>query len=305
MPFVDRNSRPEHSMKHGTLAVRPFRRMRHAALILCAVWAPVTAAQAQNCLTPRAGPFRVYDGMFYRGQPDLKPFGLRPLRIIDRGIWIDEATRAQGDPAKFRAAVGALPDDGAPIVLDLESISLEGAPGIANGLSEIGRITSGIRRYSAKRSIGLYGTFPRSEYWRAIDSKAHGGIASLRRDNDKIASIDRMVDAVYPSLYTFYDDRAGWVAQAKSLVCEARRLSKKPVYVFIWPEYHPSSVKKNQWLPRSYWELQLDTLREIADGVVIWGGFDMYANRSRQWDPNAAWWSATRQRMAQWKAAAR
>jgi hypothetical protein len=56
-------------------------------------------------------------------------------------------------------------------------------------------------------------------------------------------------------LYTFYADRQGWVAYAIAQISEARRKAKgKPVYAFIWPQYHESNqLLGGQFLDADYW----------------------------------------------------
>src|SRR5262249_4133499 len=105
----------------------------------------------------------------------------------------------------------------------------------------------------------------------------------------------------FPSLYTYYPDQAGWVAYAKANLSEARRLAPgKPVYCFLWPQYHDSSTLAYQFLPVDYWKLQLQTCRQYADGIVILGcvGKDGKMNGWLTWDDNAPWWQATIQFVA-------
>jgi hypothetical protein len=94
----------------------------------------------------------------------------------------------------------------------------------------------------------------------------------VQQDNNRAASLARGVDMVFPSLYTFYPDQAGWLSFAAAQVCEARRLSSGPVYVFLWPEYHPGSSSGGEAISPDYWRFQLETARRLADGIVIWGG---------------------------------
>jgi hypothetical protein len=136
-------------------------------------------------------------------------------------------------------------------------------------------------------NLGLYGILPIRDYWRAIDP-----VKKLlwQAENDKLESLVDFVDVLYPCCYTFYDDRAGWVKYATANIQEARRLSKgKPVIVFLWPQYHNSNATLiGQLIPSDYWRLQLETAKQYADGVVIWGGFQV------QWDELAPWWIETK-----------
>jgi hypothetical protein len=96
-----------------------------------------------------------------------------------------------------------------------------------------------------------------------------------------------LVDALFPSIYTFYTDRQGWVTYAIAQITEAKRKAKgKPVYAFLWPQYHESNLLLGlRPLDSDYWELQLNTVAQHADGVVIWGGWG--ANGPELWNEEA------------------
>src|SRR5205085_1032044 len=80
-------------------------------------------------------------------------------------------------------------------------------------------------------------------------------------------SLAETVDAVFPSLYTFYrrEDSDGWVTYAKANLEQARRY-QKPIYAFLCPRYQNTF----QDIEADFWRLQLQTCRELADGCVIW-----------------------------------
>ena len=47
------------------------------------------------------------------------------------------------------------------------------------------------------------------------------------------------------------------------------------------------------YLPDAYWKMELETAKQYADGVVIWGGW------TETWDNNASWWLDTQQFMTE------
>jgi hypothetical protein len=109
------------------------------------------------------------------------------------------------------------------------------------------------------------------------------------------------VDAIYPSLYTFYPDQDGWLKYALANISEARRYGK-PVYVFLWPQYHESDPAVAwRFIPADYWRLELETAKQYADGIVIWGGWQYSGKRLNwllEWDDTAPWWIETQDFMA-------
>jgi hypothetical protein len=138
-------------------------------------------------------------------------------------------------------------------------------------------------------------------YGQSIETDNRAGIDEWHRQNDALKVLEPSVDMLFPSGYTLVKDKRAWIKQVRATVCEARRLSKKPVYVFIWPEFHEGSVYKNTPVPADLWADELDTLVEIADGMVIWGGWDFPKNKLKTWDESEAWWQVTKGRLAKWQ----
>lgn len=98
------------------------------------------------------------------------------------------------------------------------------------------------------------------------------------------------MDAFFPSLYTFDDNRAGWEKRAQAAQAEARALdAKKPIYFYLWPQCHDGSVKALRYVSGDYWKFQLETARRYGNGVVLWSPSHYV------WDERSRWWAATRE----------
>lgn len=136
--------------------------------------------------------------------------------------------------------------------------------------------------------VGYYDLCPKRDYWRAILSPDSAKFRQWQQENDAMAPLARQVDLIFPSLYTFYPDRAGWIKYATANIAEARRYHKA-VYPFIWPQYHSSASQAGQYLDADYWQVQLETVGSLADGLVIWGGYKL------PWDEAAPWWQVTKE----------
>jgi len=241
--------------------------------------------------------FTVYHGLIYRGMPDLEKLGISRVRIIDRGVLTNDSAEPQVDPARVEALLASVPKDQTPLVLDFEQFHTTGSAATVNrSVRKLNEIAAAFRHALPGRRIGHYGAIPIRDYWRAIKlDRSNAGFRAWQEENNQLAGLEQQVDLLFPSLYTFYDDREGWQRYAIAQICEARRISNKPVIAFLWPEYHDSNQRvRDRFLPGDYWQLQLETAYRYADGVVIWGGYDLQNRRPRDWDDNAEWWKRTK-----------
>ncbi|MBI1195105.1 MAG: hypothetical protein GC138_04600, partial [Gammaproteobacteria bacterium] len=116
--------------------------------------------------------------------------------------------------------------------------------------------------------------------------------AQWQAENQSLEPLVKSVDVVFPSAYTFYRDQAGWKRMAVAQIMAARSY-EKPVYVFLWPHYHDSNkFLSGYYIGDEYWRMELETVRQYADGVVIWGGWGN--GKPQIWDDHAAWWEVTK-----------
>lgn len=264
----------------------------------------LTSASAhaqQACAKPASKrPFRVFDATLYAGKPSLAAVGIEPLHQVGPDIGGFQRNKAGPvEPEAVSRFVNSLPKDGAGIVMDFELLESSAQDAQAKEtIARLQKIASKFRAAAPNRRIGFYADFPASDYWRAIKPPMSPEAKSWRAQNDRARSIEEFVDVLYPSIYTYYNDRTQWVIYATAQICEARRLSDKPVYAFLWPEYHEgANVQRGRMIDPEFWALQLRTVRHLADGVVIWGGYDIAAKRPRRWSPNDEWWKVTREFM--------
>jgi hypothetical protein len=147
---------------------------------------------------------------------------------------------------------------------------------------------------------GYYSFPPISDHTRSIQDPSSSQYLVWQTKNDRIRTLADEVDIFFPSLYTYGTDRDAWVKSAIAIIKEAQRYpGNKPVYVFLWPQYHDSnSTIGLQFLPADYWKRQLETAKQYADGIVIWGGWDLANNSGPMpWGENAPWWDVTKKFM--------
>lgn len=240
--------------------------------------------------------FSVFDGTLYKNKPDLKTAGLKPINIIYGGLFWPADENKENLPSFLRIhklGVESATKD-METVLDVEhwEVSLSRGKGKeGENLKKYIGIFDKFKESAPNLKIGFYGVPPIKDYWRAIASPESKQYLEWQKENEFLRPFAEKVDILYPSLYTFYKDQEGWKRYAKANILEARRISKgKPIYVFLWPQYHDSNKNlKGEYIDKYYWEMQLNFVKKYADGIVIWGGWQEY------WDDEAAWWQVTKE----------
>ncbi len=138
---------------------------------------------------------------------------------------------------------------------------------------------------SPKTQVGIYGFLPIRDLNRAQNSPGSAPYQYWQNQNDRLKPLANIVDVIFPSLYTLTADPDKWKTFATAMIQQAK-LYNKPVYPYIWPRYHQSISKlPGEFLPKSFWKMELKTVKSKADGTVIW---DYVTNIA--WDENSTWW---------------
>jgi hypothetical protein len=237
------------------------------------------------------------DATLYANKPDMQALQIQPLRLVEpprwwQGVPNDEKSLKEATAKGMAPLVGMA----TPLVIDLE-LQLSGAsPDIAANRQRYIDVIHWMRDAGFAAPLSFYSSLPVRDYWRAVKGPGSPEYRAWQADNDALRPIATLVSALYPSLYTLYDDPQGWVKYALANIAEARRIAGgRAVYPFIWPQYHNSNARlAYQYIDGNFWSLQLRTLYAHADGLVLWGGWDFANKRQGAWDENADWWGATK-----------
>lgn len=221
--------------------------------------------------------FPIYDNMYYKGKPDTSPYGLAPSNILyENKIWPNKRdVGVLPDRLAFESLVRKFIANPGPFVIDIESLPLKGSRDAARRNIEIlAKLADWAREAAPSKMIGYYGT--------NTLSKVPPANFALARE------LATHVDAFFPPMYTFDDDRGAYEKRAREAVAEAHSLaSGKPVYFYLWPQYHDGTPKAFRYVDPAYWRFQLETARRYSDGIVLW-------SPSRyDWDDGTGWWAAT------------
>lgn len=262
--------------------MKPLRRL-YLGLALTLIGA---AGAAQN------RPFVVAHSMIYKGGVDLTSFGIQANPIVyESSLLPSKTSDVPASKEALRKLLNGLVPGPLPTVLDVERWSTGNAdPQVRR--ANVEKLVDMLKRVRDARGdlqYGFYGEAPTRTYWSLVDPNKRIQKGAWSADNDRLRTdLTPHVDAVFPSLYTFYDDLSGWELYARETLAEARKFGK-PIYCYLWPQFHTSNVKlSGQYLSANFWRLELETCRKFADGIVIWDH-----SPNIEWNPDAPWWKET------------
>lgn len=262
----------------------------HRIVTVAPPTAPPVAAQAK---------FLVFDAMLYTAKPDLSQSGLTPISVeYPDVLWPGTSANMQNVPdASVVQKLAASASQSTSIAaVDIEQWAVTGdSATVSQSVAKYQQALQMFQQDAPSVQFGYYATAPIRDYWDVMAGPQSAGYLAWQQQNDAVAPIAQQASALFPSLYTFYADQIGWQKYAIANIAEARRIAPgKPVYVFLWPRYDDSTGGKGgDYLPDAYWQMELETAKQYADGVVIWGGW------TETWDNNASWWAVTQQFMTE------
>ena len=237
---------------------------------------------------PTGKPFLVFDNMSYANKPDLSGADLISSTVIYKRGEMKSAIAAGRlpDEVQFKATVKkrAAGRPG-PIVIDIERLYLSKTHGATD--EEI--------RFRFKLFITLAQWTHEAAPGHLVGYYGHGlfpeepGREYAAETRDLIAA----VDAFFPSMYVHGSQtRAQWTEKMQYLMQQAREIAPgKPVYPYMWPQYHEGGPRALEFVDGNYWKYLLETAHNFgADGVILWSG-------SQAWQ-DAPWWQVTLQFVA-------
>ena len=259
---------------------------------------------ASFTLSFSASAFTVYDALQFLNKPDLSSHGLKNNRLFYESDLFPLGQYSQPNEAAVRAAARRLVESGyppdEPVQLDIELWEWDTHYGtdavVADSMKKLIQVIRWFRNEAPQYTkVGYYGAGPTRQLGPALEPAASPAFVKWQGSNDFLAPLIAEKGALYPSLYTFYNDRAEWVKYAQANIAEAKRIAGgKPIYPYIWPRYHEGGNMGNIYIDYEFWKLQLQTIKEAGvDGVIIWGGY------REQWTGSWPWWQATRDFLAE------
>lgn len=266
-------------------------------LVFLLIFAETVFGESSKILSAKK--FVIFDATLYKNKPNMANYGIKEMYAISR-FW-KKCEDKELLPSRHRASDLAKQTSQQYrfAFVNIEHWPLKGdVDAVRNSSAKYEQVLEWVKEAAPDLEIGLYGMFPIRDYWRAIKGSRSDEYRDWQQQNDLLSNLAHStIDFILPSLYTFYRDQEGWVKYAVANITEARRFNTdKPVYVFLWPQYHESNkIFGLEYLSGDYWRLQLETAYKYADGLVIWGGWDFRNNGQENWDNTAPWWNVTKE----------
>ena len=268
--------------------------MAASILALILGMSPLSTAQAAG-----NGSFKIFKAFRYNSMPSLSGCGLSDIRMLYPTELFGSGSRSQPNVSllKNTVAKSLLKTNPKFVVIDIEHW---------DEIEEMDKLITVVRTLkqavrdggNTSMKFGFYMILP-VRNCNAPTTGISSKLTAWKSQNDQLARLAKEVDVIFPSLYTIKNEPSNWVKYAKANIAEARQYGK-PVYAFLWPQFHDYYKEYGtQYLPVTFWQLELETLQGLADGVAIWGSIKPNAASSNSvgwdtWDGDKAWWQYTK-----------
>lgn len=239
----------------------------------------------------------IFDAMLYDNKNINNEVFFKPIKILYDRPNVDPNEPI--DIEHFKKVAESLPKSSIPYIIDIERWNVHGSDDeeANKNIDKYILVISTMKKVRPDLKFGYYGVLPNRDYWSILSNDPRK-VYERRHINDRLKRLVPYVDVVCPSLYTFYNDSEAWKKYASEIIRQAKEYGK-PVYPFLWPQYHQGGDKalKFQFIDSKFWKMQLSLVYQGTDGVIIWGAWDLSPEsvNSRDWKENAAWWRATKE----------
>jgi len=238
------------------------------------VWLAVglfAGAAAALRAEPAGKSFLVFDNMHYKGMPDLTPLGFIPNAVIyeQKKTWIPLIQAHQMlDETMFKNLVRSnIVGRPGPVVIDIEY----------SYLSRNKTTTDADVRFNFKLFITLAHWAHEAAPGHLVGYYGHGlfpeepGKEYAAETREFLKSID----AFFPSMYVHGTQTPEqWRQKLELLLQQARQIApEKPVYPYLWGQYHEGGPHALEFVSGEYEKFQLENcVKYGCDGVVYWSG---------------------------------
>lgn len=268
------------------MMLRHFNEMCKAALCVLACLLMGIKSEAQK-------KFIIYNAIHYRNTPDLTNQSLHKLNLIYEAHLLDGNKQPHDDSIR-KAALKA--NNGAPVTLDIEAWSFESGD-IDETIKKYEQTIRTFKQANPNAPLGFYSVVPQSviHKWQKMRYTENSDYSKWLHTDLKLKPIADKVDIFFPACYTYTDDTVSWKESVIATINEIKKYSAdKPIYAYIWPQYHNGFAKGFQFVDPKVWRFELETLYKLTDGIVIWTSDKDVNKNTIYWDESMPWWTVTK-----------
>jgi len=237
--------------------------------------------------------FTIFNAIHYRNTPDLSSQSLHQLNLIYEAHLLDGNKQPSEDSIR-KAALKA--NNGAPVTLDIEAWSFESGD-IDETIRKYEQTIHTFKQANPNARIGFYAVVPQIviHKWRKMRYTENADYSKWLNTDLKLKPIADKVDLFFPACYTYTDDTVSWKESVIATIKEIKKYSAdKPIYAYVWPQYHGGFPKAIQFVDPKVWKFELETLYNLTDGIVIWTSDKDVHKNTIYWDESMPWWQVTK-----------
>ena len=243
--------------------------------------------------------FIFFESTAYKDRSSFFNYGFIAIEELAVSLFWDKGDdmNALPDKHKFCSVIRNVKSHYEWVVIDVEHWILnarwKSQDPVRDNMEKYITIMNWARECRADLKFGLYATAPIIDHQYVLKDMSTTEYQFWKKQNLALKELVNVVDALFPSLYTVYDEPEIWDRLARRYISMAREIAgEKPIYPYIWPRYHQGNKnKKGQFVSGELWRFQLELVYELADGVVVWGG---WRHGPMDWDENKEWWYETK-----------
>jgi hypothetical protein len=276
--------------------------------LACLVLVQATCKKGGNCMgagcdcadsacNPKS--FTLFNAMHYNQTPDLSTSGVHNFYLVYPNHLIHPDPNNQSDLIPYPDSIQALAArllglSSIPVSFDIESWSYSSSQ-LPTTISNLLQVMDIFRQVNPVSKIGYYGVVPNDAYtWQNIQPAGSAKYIKWQQLNAALTPIADSVDYFFPSFYTFDNDTASWRALVNATLDETHRYSRSiPIYAYVWPQYHDGQPNQLEFVDTTVWRYELETLYNLADGIVIWSSNKGPNGSVLAWDESQPWWQVT------------
>lgn len=239
--------------------------MTLAVSSMFAVVVPVGTAHASSC-------FVGYDNTFYTGENLARDIGIQRSNIVyATAEWKTLFAAGQLPPkAEFQDRVLRNSVHSGPVVLNFETIFLSGTDvAVVEQRAALWMtMLDWIEEVIPTKPLGAY-------HFAEQTRQAYPHMTLARQ-------ISARFDFFASSDYTKDNDITAWNTQLTDSINRSAYIEpNKPVYSYIWAQYHPNT--DGTFVDPSMWRQQLEILKQRVDAFVIWSSTSWPIIDDRRW----------------------